>query len=174
MTAAIFALAGTLIGVLGTLAVELARQRTEDKRSHREAIRLACADFTAAVALMVNLAVQSKDPDSTQIDKMREAHLETRVGYERLRLISGSRDVQEAGRYVLRYAFGLLRRAEGKPPRYDELEQSPRMMLQDWLMKLYIAVRQEIGVPHPQDVYREPDEWLEPRHSEAPEKETTE
>jgi hypothetical protein len=174
MTAAIFALAGTLIGVLGTLTVELAHQRTEDKRSHREAVRLACADFTAAVARMVNLAIELKDPDSAQIDRMREAHLETRVGYERLRLISGSRDVQEAGRYVLRYTFGLLRRAEGKPPRHDELKHSPRMLLQDWLMKLYVAVRKEIGVPHPQDVYREPDEWLEPRHSQLPKKEATE
>jgi hypothetical protein len=54
MTAAIFALAGTLIGVFGTLAVALARSRAEDKRSHRDALRLACADFTAAVARMVN------------------------------------------------------------------------------------------------------------------------
>jgi hypothetical protein len=175
MTAAIFALAGTLIGVLGTLAVELARSQTENKRSHREALRLACADFTAAVALTVNLAIELKDLDSTDpthINKMRETHLEARVCYERLRLIAGSRDVQEAGRYVLRYAFGVLRWAEGKPPRHDELERDPRILLQDWLMKLYIEVRREIGMPHPQDVYREPDEWLKrPRNSKSPEKE---
>ena len=168
MTAAIFALAGALIGVLGTLAVELARSRAEDARSHREALRLACADFTAAVARMVNLAIQLKDPDSAHIDKMREAHVEARVNYERLRLISGSRDVQEAGRHVLRYKFGLLRRAEGKSPRYDELERSPRILLQDWLLRLYVEVRKEIGVPRPQDVYREPDEWLEPQHFASP------
>lgn len=156
---------------MGTLAVELARSRATDKRSHREALRLACADFTAAVARMVNLAIELKDPDSTHINKMHEAHLETRVCYERLRLISGSRDVQEAGRYVLRYTFGLLRRAEGKQPRHDELERGPRMLLQDWLMRLYVEIRKEIGVPHPQEVYREPDEWLEPSHSRFPKKE---
>ena len=165
MTAAIFALAGALIGVLGTLAVELARSRAEDVRSHRDALRLACADFTAAVARMVNLAIELKDPDAARIDMMREAHIETRVSYERLRLISGSRDVQEAGRHVLRYTFGLLRRAEGRPPRPDELDRSPRMLLQDWLMRLYVEVRKEIRVPHPEDVYREPDEWLEPSSS---------
>lgn len=165
MTAAIFALAGTLIGVLGTLAVELARGRTESKHSHREALRLACADFTTAVARTVNLAIELKDldsTDSTHINKMREAHRETRVCYERLRLIAGSRDVQEAGRRVVRYSFGLMLWAEGKPPRYDELERGPRLLLQDWLMKLYIEVRREIGVSRPQDVYREPDEWIGP------------
>jgi len=172
MTAAIFALAGALIGVLGTLGVELARNRAEDARSHRDALRLACADFTAAVARMANLAIELKEPDSGHINKMREAHIEARVCYERLRLISGSSDVQEAGRHVLRYTFGLLRRAEGKPPRPDELDRGPRLLLQDWLMRLYIEVRREIRVPHPQDVYREPDEWLEPSRYKLPAKGT--
>jgi hypothetical protein len=171
MTAAIFALAGTLVGVFGTLAVELTRSRATDKRSHREALRLACADFTAAVARMVILTVDLKDPDSINITKVQEANLEMRVCYERLRLISGSRDVQEAGRHVLRYAYGVLRRAEGKPPRHDEIGRSPRILVQDWLMKLYVEVRREIGVPNPQDVYREPDDWLGPSHILLPEKE---
>jgi hypothetical protein len=55
MTAAIFALAGTVLGVLGTLAVELFHARTENLQSRRAALRLACADFTTAVALMRNL-----------------------------------------------------------------------------------------------------------------------
>jgi hypothetical protein len=133
MTAAIFALAGTLIGVLGTLFVELARGRALDKRSYREAVRIACADFTAAVARMVNLIIEVKNPDSIRLSKMRDAHLDARVCYERLRLISGSRDVQEAGRYVLRYTFGLLRMAEGRPPRPDEQEKTPRICFRNGL-----------------------------------------
>jgi hypothetical protein len=123
--------------VLGTLAVEVVRSRTEDRRSDRETLRLTCADFTAAVARMVNLAIQVKNPDADHIDKMREAHVEARASYERLRLISGSREVQEAGRHVLRYSFGLLRRAEGKLPRDDEIERGPRALLQDWLTSRY-------------------------------------
>jgi hypothetical protein len=44
MIAAIFALAGTLLGVMGTLAVELTRARTDDIRTRREVLRLACAN----------------------------------------------------------------------------------------------------------------------------------
>jgi hypothetical protein len=52
VAAAIFALVGTLIGVLGTLLVQLTQARTEDQRARRDAVRIACADFIAAVALM--------------------------------------------------------------------------------------------------------------------------
>jgi hypothetical protein len=160
MTAAIFALAGTLVGVLGTLSIELARNRAEDIRSRREALKLASADFTSTVARITNLALNSRDPDVTRINLMYEAHREARICYERLRLIAKSREVQEAGRHVLRYAFGLLREAEGLPRRQDELERGPRLLLNDWLMNFYVEVRREIGIPHPDNIYREPETWL--------------
>ena len=75
MAAAIFALAGALIGVFGTLAVELARARTEDIRTRREAVRLACADFSAAVALIRTLIgeLKAKPIGSEQMQLLREA-----------------------------------------------------------------------------------------------------
>ncbi len=161
MTAAIFALAGTLLGILGTLAVELTRSRAEGVQSQREALRLACADFTAAVARMINLTIELKKiEDAEQISSMREAHREARVHYERLRLVAVSQDTQKAGRYALRYTYGLLRLAEGKFSREDERERGPRMLLQDSLMTLYSEVRREMGLRHAADVYREPDEWM--------------
>jgi hypothetical protein len=161
MTAAIFALAGTLLGILGTLVVELVRGRAEDVRFHREALRLACADFTAAVARVINLTIElRKITDAKRLDLMREAHMEARANYERLRLIAVSREAQKAGRQVLRYSYGLLLQAEGKPPRQDERERGPRLLLQDSLMKLYVEVRREIGISRAEDVYREPDEWI--------------
>jgi len=160
MTAAVFALVGTLVGVLGTLVVDLARNRAQDMRSRREALRLASADFTAAVTRMINLALEFREPDTSRIDLMYETHREARVCYERLRLIAISRDVQEAGRYVLRYTFGLLREAENLPRRDDELERGPRLLLNDWLMTFYVEVRREIGIPQPENIYREPDTWL--------------
>lgn len=172
MTAAIFALAGTLVGVLGTLTVELTRNRKEDVRAHREALRLACADFTAAIARTVQIANETKDSKIIQINLMREAHLEARVCYERLRLIAASPDIQKAGRHVLRYTFGIMLQVEGKPLRDDELERSPRVLLQDWLMVLYAEVRREIGVSQAQDVYREPDDWLGPWRIWSPRNET--
>jgi hypothetical protein len=131
MTAAIFALVGALVGALGTLAVELARARTESLRSRREALRLACADFTAVVTRMWNLAIElmEKPADNQLMNSIHETHREARVHYERLRLTAASRDVQRAGRYVLRYAYGLMRQVEGKSPRDDERERGPLMML---------------------------------------------
>jgi hypothetical protein len=67
---------------------------------------------------------------------------EARAHFERLRLTAASLDVQTSGRCVLRYAYGLLRQAEGKPPREDELERGPLRMLHDSLITLYA------GVPH--------------------------
>jgi hypothetical protein len=165
MVVAIFALAGTLLGVLGTIGVELARTRAGDVRARREAVLLACADFTTAVTRVRNLAVElTRNPtDAGRLSLMREAHIEARVHYERLRLITASNDVQKAGRYVLRYTYGLVRLVDGKPPRDDE--QGPGgifIIFHNYLMDLYKAVRNEIGVPHPDDVYREPDEWIDP------------
>lgn len=162
MTAAIFALIGTALGILGTLTVELVRARTVNVSSRREALRLACADFTASVARMRALAMESihNRPDADLMSLMHEAHREARIHYERLRLTAVSQDVQEAGRYVLRYAYGLLRQMEGKPPRDDEREHGPIKMLHNSLITLYAAARRETGVPHADDVYREPDEWL--------------
>jgi hypothetical protein len=160
MAAAIFALVGTLVGILGTLAVELTRSRAENMRDRREALRLASADLTAAVARIINLVLEFRDPATSQIDLMYEGHREARVCYERLRLISGSREVQEAGRYVIRYAYGLVREAQGLPPRDDEIERSPRLLLNDWMMTFYVEVRREIGIPQPESIYREPDSWL--------------
>jgi hypothetical protein len=112
MTAAIFAIAGTGLGILGTLATELVRTRTANIRARQEALRLACAEFTASVARMWNLSIElkRKPGDAELARSLREAHADARVHYERLRLTAVSRDIQESGRHVLRYAYGLLRR----------------------------------------------------------------
>jgi hypothetical protein len=170
VAAAIFALMGTLVGVLGTLAVELARSRRESVREQRDALRLACVDFTTAIARAANMAVDIEHPDEIQLSRMRDAHLEARICYERLRLTAASPEIQKAGRHVLRYSFGTVRQAEGRSPRSDELDRSPVMLLQDWLIVLYAKVRQELGVPQAQEVYREPDEWLAPLHIRTPRK----
>ena len=91
---------------------------------------------------------------------MHDAHREARVHYERLRLTAASPDVQRVARHVLRYAYGMLRQIEGKPPRADEQESGPLRMLHTSLMTLYAEVRREIGIPRPDDVYEEPDAWL--------------
>jgi hypothetical protein len=164
MAAAIFALAGTLLGIFGTLATEFVRNRTKNIFARQEALRLACADFTASVTRMWNLSIelQRKAGDAELARSLQEVHVDARVHYERLRLTAVSRDIQESGRHVLRYAYGLIRQAEGKPLREDERAQGPLTMLHDSLMTLYAQVRQELGLPHADEVYREPEEWVGP------------
>jgi hypothetical protein len=162
MIAAFFALAGTLVGVMGTLAIELVRVRTGDIRARREVLRLACANFTSAVARTRNIAMELTDhpKDSIRLEAIHEANREVRENFELLRLVATSYDVQKAARYVTRYAFGLVRQAEGKPPRDDETDPSLLLILHDWLMKLRIAVRHEIGIPDPDSMYYPPKEWI--------------
>jgi hypothetical protein len=49
MTTAIFTLIGTLLGISGTLLVEFRREKIENNRFRREALRIGCADFTDAI-----------------------------------------------------------------------------------------------------------------------------
>lgn len=162
MAAAVFALVGVLIGALSAFGLELVRGRIEDRRLRQEALRFACADFTSSISHMWNLDLELKanpaDPKLTSA--IRETFWEARMHYERLRLTVASARVQKEARYVLRYAYGLLRERKGLPPRDDERETGPFMMLQHSLIRLVGEVRSEIGVPNADDVFREPDEWM--------------
>jgi hypothetical protein len=162
MTAAIFALAGTLLGVLGTVMVEWVRARTENSHARYEAIRLACADLISTLARLKEHAFEliSTPGDPALMSALRDAHAEARGHYERLRLTASSKEAQQAGRCAIRYAYGLIRQIEGKQPREDESERGPVWMMHQAVMDLCAAVRRETGVPKPDDMFREPDEWI--------------
>jgi hypothetical protein len=164
MTAAIFALAGTLLGVLGTVLVELVRARTEGSQARCEAIRLASADLISALARLKEHAFEliSTPGDPALVSTLRNTHAEARGHYERLRLAASSKEAQRAGRCAIRYAYGLIRQIEGKPPREDEIERGPALMMHQAVMDLCVAVRRETGVPKPDDMFYEPDEWIAP------------
>jgi hypothetical protein len=161
MTAAIFALIGTLLGISGTLLVEIRRERVEVNRSRREALRISCADFTDAIIRVREQAIRWKrDPSDVSLkESTYKAHDESWIHYERLRLISTSKDVQEAGRHVIRYSWGLMRQVEGKAPREDEQPDGPFALTLQWLQRFYIAARRELGVPQAEDIYTEPSKW---------------
>lgn len=166
MTAAIFALIGAVVGALGTAATQLIGARAENIRSRHDNLRLACADFASDLALIKELVCEvqerRKDSDPNAWDSIRKAHLNARVHYERLRLISSSLEVQKAARYALRYAYGSIQEAAGQPLRKDETARDPIGLLQDSLLELYAAARRELGVPEPDQLFREPDSWLAP------------
>jgi hypothetical protein len=167
MTAAIFALIGTAIGVLGTALTQLIKTRADDTKARRDNLRLICADFATAVAQIKELACQviekRADSDPNAWSSINKAHMEARSHFESLRLIS-SFQVQESSRLTLRYAYGLMQEAQGKPPRADEKEQGPLKLFYINLTQLYIAVRRELGIPNPEDVFRDPDDWLGPQY----------
>jgi hypothetical protein len=45
------------------------------------------------------------------------------------------------------------------------------MLIQDWLMVLYSAIRREVGMRQAKEIYREPDEWLRIPIIQSPAKE---
>jgi hypothetical protein len=167
MTAAIFALIGAVVGVLGTALTQLIKARADDTKARRDNLRLVCADFATAVAQIKELACEviekRADSDPQAWSSINKAHMEARGHFESLRLIS-SFQVQESGRLTLRYAYGLMLEADGQPPREDEEEQGPLKLFYINLRKLYIAVRRELGISHPEDVYLDPDSWMGPQY----------
>ncbi|MEV2242430.1 hypothetical protein [Micromonospora sp. NPDC049891] len=155
MREALFALAGTALGIVGTLLTDLWRARKADIRERRERLRNACVDFTAAL-VRLRQAFWGRGYDAEgRRTTMREAHDEARVQFERLRLSTTSLQVQEEARYALRYGYGLLRQLEGLPPREDEVDPSALDQLEDHLVRLFVEVRQELGVPRPHHVLSE-------------------
>jgi hypothetical protein len=162
MSQAIFALAGALVGVLGTVLTELIRSRREELRFRREALRITCADFISAITKVRVMAfdVQRHELDDDLKARIRELHGDARIHYERLRLLTESRRAQEAARYALRHAWSLILRSEGRPPRPEEGDRGALALLYDSLSILLAETRRELGVARPDDVFAEPEEWL--------------
>jgi hypothetical protein len=158
LVSAIFALVGTSLGILGTLAVQLIQSRTEDIRARQAALRLAGIDFISAVARTRNLFIElrARPADPGLLESMRDANRSARERFESLRLITSSFEVQKAGRHVVRYNYGLLRQVEGKALRPDEENPELLITLNDWLNGLRSALRRELGVPSPNTLYMSP------------------
>jgi hypothetical protein len=153
---AFFALAGTAIGILGTLVTDVWRARRDDLRERRQRLRDACIDFTVALVRMRQARWgRGYNDDNSRRAAMRDAHDEARAQYERLRLVTSSLRVQEEARYALRYAYGLLRQLDGEPPREDEVERSALDQIEDRLVRLFTEVRREPGVPRSYHVLSE-------------------
>jgi hypothetical protein len=153
---AFFALAGTALGIVGTLVTDVRRARRDDLRERRQRLRDACTDFTVALVRMRQAYWgRGYSDDDTRRAAMRDAHDDARAQYERLKLITSSLRAQEEARYALRYAYGLLRQVDGDSPREDEVEPSALDQVEDRLVRLFTEVRRELGVPRSHDVLSE-------------------
>jgi len=157
MSEALFALAGAVLGVLGTIATEMTRARREDRRTHRGALRLVCANFTTAITRMRQLSkLLRHDPDDNGLRaQVQEAHDDAQMHYERLRLTADSLAAQEAGRHVLHHSYWHWKAAEGRQIDPSKHSGSHRV-IDEWLVRLYVEVRRELGLAQATNVYEDP------------------
>jgi hypothetical protein len=157
MTAALFTLAGTLVGVLSTLAVELVRSRHENRKALRDDLRSVCAELASEVSRLRDLSHELyRSPDDDYLQRAaKETHSRARALWERLRLTSSSVTTQEAARWLIHCAYHQWRCTQGDPGDFWE----SRRGLDSWLTKFYAASREELGL-RGQDVYDDPPSGL--------------
>lgn len=150
------ALLGAVVGGGAALLVEGLRAKGNLRQSRRDALLSACTEFTAAIARVKSRsqALVGNPGDSAAIQAAME---EARVGCERLRLLASDRATQRAARLTLRHAYAVWRLAEtGTDPRLSEYpETPPHARLRQSLSDLYVGVRKELAVEHPEDVFEE-------------------
>lgn len=153
MSAALFALAGTLVGVLGTILTELARGRRDDQKLWREELRSVCADLASAVTHLRDISHElRKSPDDAEFQRAAlEAHTQAHALQERLRLTSKSLSTQEAGRWLIHCAYYQWRSTQGGKGDFWQA----RRELDAWLTKLYVEARRELGLKSTA-VYQDP------------------
>jgi hypothetical protein len=136
MSAALYAIAGTIVGVLGTALVDALRSRRDDRGRSKEALRTVASDFTAQVARVRRYSIGCADqPEAydTVWPRIEAAFAEARAYYERLRITSESMAVQEAARYVIHFTYGMTRLVRKNRTIFDEANLS----MLTWSLTLY-------------------------------------
>jgi hypothetical protein len=153
MSQALFALAGAIVGVLGTVLTTLVGARHEEQRTWRESLRSVAANLITEVSLLRDLSYQLRgDPDDPDLrHDAEQAHMRARGFQEQLRLTSKSKATQEAGRRLIHNVYYLWRSTQGGPADFREASKA----LDEWLTKLYVATRKELGLGA-SDVYEDP------------------
>lgn len=153
MLAAVFALIGALIGVLGTVLTELARGHRDDRKLWQEQLRSVCADLATEVIRLQDVSHQlRKSPEDVQLqDTAQEVHSRAHAMQERLRLISRSAATQEAGRWLLHCVYYQWRSTQGGPGEFWQARDG----VHEWLTKLHVEARKELGLGE-SALYRDP------------------
>jgi len=151
MFAALYALAGALIGVVGAALADAIREKRELRRRNQEELRSICSDFTSQMARVRRYLFRlMSEPGNEEIWKQIEASFtEARAHYERLLITAELVATQEAARHVLHFAYWMIHAARTQSTGYEECREE----LVKWLEKLYTEVRQELNLRNPENVY---------------------
>ncbi len=160
MSAALYALAGTVIGVLGAVLVDAVRARRDTRRVAREALRIVCSDFTTQLTRARRYSQVNHGPegplDEETWQQLQVTFTEARTCYERMLITASSVAIQEAARNTLHYTYWMWRMARTEGSGFRDAEvQALR-----WSKKLYITVRQELGIKNAGNVYEDPPDGL--------------
>jgi hypothetical protein len=158
MAAAFFALAGALVGVVGTLLTALVGARREERRARTAMVRQACAEFLTEVSRLRDLSHDLHvEPERADLrERTADAHIRARASYARLRLTSESVATQEAGRWLLHYGYWQWQAATGGSADFDEAQR----LGDQWTTTLFLQARRELGLRRAAEVYIEPAEGL--------------
>lgn len=153
MSAAFFALGGALIGVLGTVLTELVRGRRDDRKVWRAELRSVCADLASEVSRLQDISHElRRSPEDAQLQHVaREVHSKARAMQERLRLTSASVATQEAGRWLIHCVYYQWMATQGGKGDFWQARKG----VHEWLTKLYVEARKELGLEG-SSVYKDP------------------
>jgi hypothetical protein len=159
MSQAFFAIAGTIVGVLGTIvanvATNLINAKREDAKAWQETFRSVVSELTSEVLNMRGLSHRIREYPEDKDLRLAIQRSFTRVQTLRrtLQLISKSRATQEASDLVNHYVYWVWRiaRGDGGLADFDMAEESTNL----WLRKLYTEVRKELGLGA-SDLYERP------------------
>lgn len=157
MSQAFFAIAGAIVGVLGTVLTTWVGARHEERRIWRETLRSVVASLASEVSLLRDISHQlRREPDNQELRQAAEqTHARARGYQEQLRLTSSSVATQEAGRWLIHSVYYQWKAAQGLRGDF----WAARRAVDEWLTKLYVAARKELGLEGTK-VYEDPDGGL--------------
>jgi hypothetical protein len=157
MSQALFAIAGAIVGVLGTVLTALIGARHEERRIWREVFRTVCAEFASHVSELQDLSHQlRRAPADQQVQQAAEqAHTRARGSYEQLRLTSRSAATQEAARWVIHCVYYQWTSTQGGRGDFWEARKN----LYNWMSRLYVEARKELGLGDG-EIYQDPEGGL--------------
>ncbi len=121
-------------------------------RRNQEQLRSICSDFTSHIGRTRRhlFSLKNKPQDEEIWALVETSFTEARADLEALLITSESIETQEAARYVIHFTYWLMQVTRMGFTGYDECVTG----LTEWLGKLYRAVRSELGLKYPANVYQ--------------------